>query len=274
MSELSDAGDQSEFESSAASNTPAAPMNADRITANAPPAVKTVEIDPIEARIAEQAGLVAKDPNNLEEQFRLRLLYMVAGQDDKALAATPGVNEDIQKIMTGQIQALMSARSTSERDPATWANRQLDAVEQLRALVRARADLRVPRVELCSSIEGFGRYEPIVPAQFMVGGKNLIVLYIEVDNFHCEKTESGMYRTLLSVRLSLLSASGGEELWSKRDENIEDLARQRRTDFYLTIGPLGIPKTLAPGEYVLKVEVEDVLAGKVNGNSVKFKMVP
>jgi hypothetical protein len=82
-----------------------------------------------------------------------------------------------------------------------------------------------------------------------------------------------MYRTLLSVRQSLLTKSG-EELWSTHDANIEDIARQRRRDFFLTLGPWSIPKTLGPGSYILKVEVEDVLAGKINSGVAKFKMVP
>lgn len=237
------------------------------------PSMAAPVADAIKAKIAEQERLVARDPNNLEEQFRLRMMYLVDGQDDKALAPTDGVNEDIQEIMRGQIQAMMSARSTSERDPATWANRQLDAIETLRQLVRQKADLRVPKVELCSAIDGFGRYEPISPPDFRVSARNLVLLYIEVDNFQSEKTPSGMYRTLLSVRQSLLSTTG-EELWTQRDENIEDLARQQRSDFYLTIGPLAIPKTLGAGEYVMKVEVEDVIAGKMNSNVARFKMVP
>lgn len=253
------------------------PARSEPVVTNSPvmPAPSTAApiADAIKAKIAEQERLVARDPNNLEEQFRLRMMYLVDGQDDKALAPTDGVNEDIQEIMRGQIQAMMSARSTSERDPATWANRQLDAIETLRQLVRQKADLRVPKVELCSAIDGFGRYEPISPPDFRVSARNLVLLYIEVDNFQSEKTPSGMYRTLLSVRQSLLSTTG-EELWTQRDENIEDLARQQRSDFYLTIGPLAIPKTLGAGEYVMKVEVEDVIAGKMNSNVARFKMVP
>lgn len=253
------------------------PARSEPVATNSPvtPAPSTAApiADAIKAKIAEQERLVARDPNNLEEQFRLRMMYLVDGQDDKALAPTDGVNEDIQEIMRGQIQAMMSARSTSERDPATWANRQLDAIETLRQLVRQKADLRVPKVELCSAIDGFGRYEPISPPDFRVSARNLVLLYIEVDNFQSEKTPSGMYRTLLSVRQSLLSTTG-EELWTQRDENIEDLARQQRSDFYLTIGPLAIPKTLGAGEYVMKVEVEDVIAGKMNSNVARFKMVP
>lgn len=230
-------------------------------------------VDPFKARIVEQERIVARNPDNLEEQVRLRLMYLIDGQDDEATAPTPGLNEEIQEIILAQVRTLMAARGTSEHDPVSWANRQLDAIEDLRALIRARADLRVPRVEVCSAIDGFGRYEPIVPAQFTVGGRNQVIVYMEVDNFQTEKTESGLYRALMSVRASLLN-NRGDEIWSMRDENIEDLARQRRSDFFLTIGPLAIPRTLGPGEYVMKVEVEDLIGEKLGSNFTKFKMVP
>lgn len=247
-----------------------------RPAANKPPAAssESPKVADISERITAQESRIAKDPNNLEEQFRLRLMYLIDGQDEKALAPSDGVNAEVLEIMQGQLRALMAARSTADRDPAVWANRQLEAVEKLRNLVRSRADLQVPKVELCTAIEGYGRFEPISPAEFKAGAKaNKVLLYIEVDNFTTEKTASGLYRTLLSVRQSLLNKAG-EELWSTRDENIEDLARQKRRDFYLTVGPLSIPKSLGPGQYVLKVEVEDVLAGKINSNVAKFKMVP
>ena len=42
----------------------------------------------------------------------------------------------------------------------------------------------------------------------------------------------------------------------------------------MTIGPIEIPKSLPPGGYILKVEVEDVLAGKINSAVAKFKLLP
>lgn len=224
-------------------------------------------------KLQAQESVVAKNPDDVEEQFKLRMMYLVDGQDEKALASSPSMNAETQEIMLGQIRAVMAARSSISRDPAQWANQQLEALETLRGLLRAKADLQVPKVELCRAIEGFGRYEPFNPLEFKAGAKNRVLLYIEVDNFQSETTASGMFRTLLSVRESLMNKNG-EELWSAKDDNIEDLARRKRRDFYLTIGPLAIPKSLGPGEYVFKVEVEDVLGGKINSNVVRFKMVP
>lgn len=241
--------------------------------ANEPVPEMVTPRDSFAADLAKQAALVREDPNNIEEQYRLRMMYLIHGEDAKALEPVEGIDADIQEIIQAQIRALISARSSSGRDPATWANRQLASIEELRQRMRARADIVIPKVVLCTAIEGFGRYEPIEPAEFPAGRKNLVLVYIEVDNFTSPKTETGMYRTLLSVRQHLLTRDG-QEMWSKRDENIEDLARQQRRDFYLTIGPIAIPKALPPGEYTLKVEVEDMQAGKLNSSVAEFRIVP
>lgn len=243
-----------------------------RLAPNTP--VTTVEkVDTFTERLRELETRIKKDPNNIEDQYRLRLMYFVMGQPDKATATIEGTNSEVQNLVVAHLQTLMAAQARDYRDPALSANQQLEQVESLRTLIRAKADLQVPKVVLCTAIEGFGRYTPIEPAEFKAGQKNRVLLYLEVDNFRTEKTASGMFRTLLSVRESLLTRTG-EELWSMQDANIEDLARQQRRDFYLTIGELTIPKTLTPGEYVLKVEVEDVLAGKINSSTAKFKIVP
>jgi hypothetical protein len=240
--------------------------------ANSSNAAPPTSNDAFQKRLQLQEHVVAEKPDDVEEQFKLRMMYLVDRQNEKALAPSPGLDAETQEIMLGQIRAVQAAGLPNSPDPAIWANRQLEALEKLRGLLRSKADLLVPKVELCRAIEGYGRYEPFDPPEFKAGGKNRLLLYIEVDNFKSEKTASGMFRTLLSVRESLMNKNG-EELWSAKDDNIEDLARGRRRDFYLTIGPLAIPKSLGPGEYVFKVEVEDVLGGKINSNVVRFKMV-
>ncbi len=249
------------------------PADKPRSTANTAAPAPVQQVDTFEQRLKELEERVAKEPNDLEAQYKMRMMYMLAGQEDQALAPIEGANAEIQETIQAHFRALKAAQSNSGRDPAINANNQLEKIEELGNIIRVRADLRIPRVALCTAIDGFGRYTPIEPAVFQAGQKNRVLLYIEVDNFRSEKTASGMYRTLLSVRQSLLNKSG-EELWSTHDANIEDLARQRRRDFYLTIGPLTIPKTLGPDEYVLKVEVEDVIGGKINSNVAKFTMIP
>lgn len=233
------------------------------------PAASVESADTFQKRLAEQEDKSAKDPANLAEQYRLRLMYLIDGQDEKALAPADGLDAESQRILQAQLRALVSAR-TASRDPASWATDLLAPVEELRDQLRARADLQVPKVVLCTKIDAFGMYEPIEPAQFPAGQRNPVLVYIEVDNFRSEKTSSGLFRTLLSVRPSLLNKTG-EELWSATYDNIEDLSRQQRHDFFLTVNEV-LPPSLAPGEYTLKIEVEDVLAGKINSSTAKFKI--
>ena len=235
-----------------------------------PPAPESVDTFP--KRLAEQEARVAKEPNDMAEQYRLRMMYLIEGQDEKALASAEGLDAENQQILQAQIRALISARSGSGRDAATRATELLAPIEDLRTQLRARADLQVPKVILCTHIEGFGVYTPIEPAQFTAGRKNPVIVYIEVDNFKSEKTPSGLHRTLLSLRPSLLNKSG-EELWSDSQDNIEDLSRQQRHDFFLALNET-LPASLSPGEYTLKIEVEDVLAGKINSSTARFKIVP
>lgn len=255
--------------------TPDARAEGPSTPASLSPQKETVIVDTLKQRIEEQEAKVAADPNNIEEQFRLRILYLASGQDEKALAAIDGINADVLEIMRAQLSALMTARSSAQRDPATWANRQMEAIEKLRHLVAERADLRVSKVVICRSISQFGQYEPIDPPTFKVGAESRFLLYVPIENFKCERTESGQFRTLLSLRFSLIDPEGRER-WTDKIENVEDISRDRRSDFFFGYPENGlkIPRQLGEGEYTIKVEVEDVLAQKINSNTVRFKLVP
>ncbi len=235
------------------------------------PQTRTVTVDTFKQKLEEQKKTVADNPNNIAEQLRLRMMYLINNQDDKALALDEGMDVETHAIIQAQIRAMMASREADGRDPATFANNLLESVENLRGLVRAKADLSVPKVILCKSTEGFGVYEPYQPAEFPAGMRQEVLIYVEVDNFSSEVTPNGFFRTLLTLRPSLLNKRTGEEIWSTTYENIEDLSRRRRRDFFLTVSQT-IPASLAPGEYVLKVEVEDVLVGKINSNIAEFKM--
>ena len=55
--------------------------------------------------------------------------------------------------------------------------------------------------------------------------------------------------------------SDGDSLWRHEQPDIVDNARQRREDFFLA-QLVTFPSTLGPGEYVLKVSIEDKAAAK------------
>lgn len=223
--------------------------------------------------IAAQEGKVAADPTNVEEQFKLRTMYLFDGRDSDALAPIRGVTPEVQEIILAQLRSLQAARSGDSRDPATWANRQLSAMRVLQEKLRAKADLQVPKVELCTEIRQFGVYTPFPSSDFKAGVPNDVLIYVEVDNFESREMPSGEYRTLLGARLTLMSKDG-KELVSLDEPNIEDFSRGVRRDFFLAFGPITVPANLPVGEYLVKVEIDDKLAGKINSNSTSLRLVP
>lgn len=223
--------------------------------------------------IAQQEAKVAADPTNVEEQFNLRTMYLSDGRDSDALQPIRGVTPDVEEIMLAQLRSLQAARSGSARDSATWANRQLEATRALQEKLRAKADLQVPKVELCREIRQFGVYTPFPSSDFKAGIPNDVLIYVEVDNFESRKLAGDEYRTLLGAQLSLLSKDG-KVLVSLDEPNIEDVSRGVRRDFFLAFGPITIPGNLPVGEYVVDVSIEDKLAGKTNNNKTSLRLVP
>ena len=68
----------------------------------------------------------------------------------------------------------------------------------------------------------------------------------------------------------MLTASG-QSLWRHDEPEIIDLSRQQREDFFLA-QMITLPATLGPGEYVLKVTIQDALSGKSNQAILPFTL--
>jgi hypothetical protein len=259
------------------SNDPSRPSAASNDPSNTNDVVLANSVDPGKEQrrrdMATQEARVAADPTNIEEQFKLRSMFLFEGRDDEALAPIKGVTPDVEEIMLGQLRSMQATRSGTGANPATWANRQLEALSQLQEKLRARADLQVPKVVLCTEIKRFGVYTPFQSSDFAAGAPHDVLIYVEVDNFESKPTSGGEYRTRLAAKLSLLSRDG-DELVSIDEPNIEDFSLGVRRDFFLAFGPITIPATLPAGDYVVKVEIEDMNAGKVNSNKTSLRLVP
>lgn len=221
--------------------------------------------------IRDLEATVGRQPNDLEQQLRLRMLYAVLGDEVKALAATPGMSGDSAEMVRGLVRPMIEICKDANRDPAACASRQLAAVEELRQFLRTRADLTIPKLLLCRSVDGFDRFDAIDPPRVPARAPVTCQLYVEIDNFTSQRTPANEYRTSISMRTSLLSKSG-RELWSTVDDKIDDIARQPRRDFFVA-KEVSFPDTLPAGDYIIKVDIEDKLGGKVSTRSLGLKVV-
>jgi|GEM_PF-6231735 len=262
-----------ESPSAAVANTnPVTPRNNTNANNSVPTKDPAIEAQRLE--IQEQQAKVAADPTNIQALFKLRMLYLLSGRETDAFAPIDGIPTATQDIVLAQLRSFDAARTVSINDPATSANAQLEAMRNLQEKLREQADLQVPKVVLCTEIVAFGKYTPFASTDFEAGYDHDVVLYVEVDNFKSEQTAGGQYRTKFAARVSMLSKDGEQLSTFVEEPNIEDINRRPRRDFFMSFGPFTIPGVFPAGEYVIKVQVDDLLANKTNSNKTSFRLVP
>ncbi len=226
----------------------------------------------IEREIERLEAQVAQEPNDIDHQVRLRYLYLAEGMTEKALALPENMNPD-QAVLLMKIVRSAIATQKVMHDPTAVSGETVEAVQDLQEWLVSNADLEIPRVVLCTSIHSYGRYETIPDGFFASGKANRAFLYCEVKNFATESTSDGKYRTRIAHRLELLTPQG-HSVWKDPDEmEVVDICLNKRTDFFfnrLVQLPLGIN----PGDYVLKVTVEDKVKSRVDEASLLLEIKP
>jgi len=214
----------------------------------------------IDAVVRRLQVRVAERPNDLASQFRLKLLYLVQGREQEAVAPPQGLADDVASLIRSVAEALVEIQRAFV-DLQTGADPALASVLALADKLRVHADLEIRKVVLCRRVDSFGQYTPIEPPKFAPGSAVSAVIYIELSNFQSTENESGFFETRLSQRIELLDATG-RRIWQRQDGEIVDVCRNRRHDFFLA--PIvHLPAETPGGEYRLRVEVEDLNANKI-----------
>ncbi len=215
---------------------------------------------PVDSRAEEMAKLesaVRRSPNDIRNQMRLRMLYLADHRESDALAPIDGADSTTNAMIEEYLVAILPAVRSGELDPSSLSQSQLD---QYRDRMRASKQLSIPVAAFCRSIDGHGKYRPFSPVSFPANRMPKLLAYLEVENFVSTRSQTGVYRTLLSVQQKLLSATG-DEIWSTLDQEIPDLSNGRREDFFLAIGPIDFQQVLPPDNYTLVISLRDVLGG-------------
>ena len=207
------------------------------------------------------------DAADVELQWLLSTLRLVMGEDDRATAISDEIAREPAELLCDGVRFFADLRELLV-DPSHPADETLAVLETLRTRLRERAELEIPVVALCSRVRTFGVYDEMPPGHFDARQTNRTVVYSEVKNFVSNKLDDGRYETLLAGRLELLT-DDGRLVWDHEEPTIKEVSRQRREDFFLA-QLVTFPAGLTPGDYVLKVMIQDLLGGKANEAHVEF----
>ncbi|MFM7051668.1 MAG: hypothetical protein ACKOYN_05990 [Planctomycetota bacterium] len=146
-------------------------------------------------------------------------------------------------------------------------------VEQLAAALSGGPRLAIPKVELCTRVEGFGRFDAIAMKRFPARRNTRFIAYTELEGF-TSALEQGRFTTRLATRIAIEAQSDGTEVWNRSPEwtAVVDASDVRRSDFFVgEIVPLS--ESLSVGGYLLKVTVRDEGTGATATSSIPFQIV-
>jgi hypothetical protein len=220
-------------------------------------------------RLSELEKAVQQDPNDIDQQIQLRYLYLAEGRTAEALATPVGMDSAKAQTLMTWIEAMLDGERVVRAGDYEAAG--LQGLEALRRMADAKAELTIPRIELCSAIHSYGRFE-VIPERFLTaGGTNRAFVYCEVRHFDSEGVK-GSYRTRIAHRLELLD-NNGQVVWQDPQfVEVVDECRNRRTDFFFN-RLWEMPGGLAAGEYVLNVIVEDRIKAQVTEAKHRIELV-
>jgi hypothetical protein len=212
---------------------------------------------------------VQEYPRDLAGHLDLQLMRFLRDEPVPQLEGLSGLSSEDRELLSAVLDGLSNFRTGVRADPNQLTSRKVRPLLELADRIRGSAELSVPTVYLCSEVRGFGQYEPM-ETNFKAGQDNPAILYCEVENFSSQQNEKLLWETKLSQEVVLYTETGFP-VWRDKGAIPVDQAHNRRHDFYV-YKKVTLPRTLAPGRYVLKVSIVDEQAKRVAENSLTINI--
>jgi hypothetical protein len=233
------------------------------------PAKPTLPGADLEARLAKN---LQGSPTDLWAHLDWQLLQFIRDEQVPQLDVMSSLPLEDREVISTIMDGLTNFRSSLRADNNMLLSKKIKPLLELADRLRSQADLNIPALALCKSVEGFGMYEPMEPARFAAGSTHEAILYCEVENFACVlQADKQRWETRLSQEATLYTESG-MPVWVDKSGQIVDSSRNRRHDFFL-VKRIKLPATLTIGRYLLKVTVEDQQAKRLAEQTVPVEIV-
>jgi hypothetical protein len=210
-------------------------------------------------------------PRDLWAHLDYQMLQFLKDKPTPQLDALARLATEERELIAAIMDGLTNFRNGIRADNNMLTSRKVRPLLDLADRLRAQAELVIPTLALCTKVEGFGVYEPFEPARFTAMKEHRIIVYCEVENFASHLNGKKFWETKLSQEVVLYTESG-LPVWQDKTENIADLARNRRHDFFV-IKKTSFPPNITIGRYLLKVTIVDQQASRVAEQTVPVLFV-
>ncbi|MBT6495471.1 MAG: hypothetical protein HOL01_13060, partial [Planctomycetaceae bacterium] len=214
--------------------------------------------------------IVARRQDFVEKQVHLRMLYLMSGQQARALERVRGLEPADQEFWT-QVMWSLANYFDVEGIP-NQDDRATQTITQLRSAIQRlqeTAKLEIRNVDFCTKISSFGNYEAFESNVFNPGQP--VMVYGEIQNFTSDRGSDGIYRTQLqsTIEIHKVTPQGSEVIETIPFDATTDLCRNHRRDYYHSY-ELQIPAKATSGSYALVLIVEDQFSKRVATFSRNF----
>lgn len=215
---------------------------------------------------AIDAFLEAPVDASFRAQLDQRLVAALAGRYVEAREPLELVSDSEAALARELVELYIAVRQAD----GFGAAEALDSARTIEKTLAEQSGLRIPRVQICWEVRGFGQYEPIRPAEFRTGVPIEFVLYVELQNYAMREAGEDAFEACFNLTTEIYS-SAGELILSEQDAGIKDRCRARRQDCFLP-KLVRLPATLSPGAYVAKVRVTDTIGAKIAEQRAAFRV--
>ncbi len=207
-----------------------------------------------------------KTADELAQQARLRMLYVLAGRRDDALKPIPSAPPAMQEFWSKELYGLSTLLDSEKKSDATSrAAESKQIFSEALSRLGETAPLLVRNLSFCTAIQSYGCFTPFKKYEFTPDQEAL--LYAEMDNFASESTPKG-YHTQLRSSYQILD-SAGQRVADHTFTTTEEYCQNTRRDFFIGYH-LRMPKRINPGKYTLQMTIEDLQSQKVGQSTIEF----
>lgn len=176
------------------------------------------------------------------------------------LRLLPSELDEEQQRYLNALTELLQSTADPESSDVYQAGQTLNQLKGAVSHLESIAAMKVVNASFCSKVIGFGQFETVKNQIFSPG--QTVLIYCEIENHSAQsKLVEGQPMSSTQLAASYIVYDANQKVvQQKQFPVVEDLARQRRRDFYMHL-PF-VVEDLPSGHYTYQLMVDDVGGGK------------
>ncbi|MCY2984449.1 MAG: hypothetical protein NTY15_12555 [Planctomycetota bacterium] len=224
-------------------------------------------IEQLEKQIKE---VPASDENlRLSQEVTLRMLYVSQRRLEDATRKMDSLSNEENEYFQYQMQALYEASNPDAMPVRSrhWSlvmDSQRNATNKLAAV----SNLEVKSVAFCTEVERYGSITKFPRYQFQADQE--LLLYCEIENVAASKVSKEGFESQLQGSYEIIDSQGrkiADQLLPMEPE----ICQNHRRDYFI-VYKIYVPQQIAPGNYQLRLTVEDMKAHKFGQSQLDFQV--